>query len=111
MRWIKYTEAFPVQSDSGILEYILVTDGADIWKSIKGSVVSENKTGSMTHWMPMPNLPEKITHWCKNPDSSPLLSCKEYGNEDLRIVLNGLNGALISFPVKYCPFCGFTLEK
>lgn len=108
MNWIKYTEAFPVQKDSPILEYIFVTDGTNIWKTSKGSCVSENKTGIMTHWMTIPNPPEKENHKCSLSQGEDLV-CEEINGI---LQLSASNGSYrMEFIVNFCPICGFTKDK
>jgi hypothetical protein len=104
---------FSVNPPSDFVTSMWVSDGKEVIACMNGSVLSENKCGTMTHWMVRipPKPPEREKHRCVHP-LDPTYYC--YENDD-GIYIHSENhqtypSSITELHAKYCPFCGFTLE-
>ncbi len=107
MKWIKFKDILP-----GPKQDVWVSDGDIVWICCYTQMYSRG-TGSVTYWMPIiqPDPPEKEKHRCHNLEGDSIHDCYEHECGQLYLEARSIFGRITPYPVKFCPYCGFTLEK
>jgi len=110
MKWINFTERWPDKE-----AYFYFSPGVNDGKVLICTLHPSFITGDDAHWMEIeidfPLPPERKNHFCR--DEADNFACYESYPPDKRLWIRAFEKGKMrmDFPVKYCPFCSFTLEK
>lgn len=108
MKWTKFSDIRPSDGMKSIWLY----DGKYVSSGHPDNAVGHD---GYTHWMerplpPEPLPPEKEKHECINLEADPIPRCYVSEEGILYLEARSLTGKYCPYPIKFCPFCGFTLE-
>lgn len=108
-KWIKFSDEKPP-----INEQVWISDGKKVMSWIFTTVSSLLPTDNYWMEVTIPDLPTKELHCCKNGE----IACEEQviypssGPKKSLVLIHILERAFTMtsvIPVKFCPFCGFTI--
>ncbi len=105
--WIKFKDQIP---EDGL--NLWVSDGDKVWPELAFSE-EIRKNAHNTFWMirENPKPPEKERHRCRSLDDDSLGDCYEAECGQLYLEARSRYGRMTPWPVKFCCFCGYSIEK